>query len=126
ITSAVADDASAIHRAYCRRQLHPLVMCAPFVHRTYEKPLGYAGDYEMVNMILRDPLEGASIFAKVVNSYFLAAPPAEAHRNRIDYLTEMLSDETRRRVRTGKVARIFNLGCGPAREVQSFLANNDL
>src|SRR5690606_32775370 len=72
------------------------------------------------------PLEGASIFAKVVNSYFLAAPPAEAHRNRIDYLTEMLSDETRRRVRTGKVARIFNLGCGPAREVQSFLANNDL
>ncbi|EDY83218.1 Methyltransferase domain family [Verrucomicrobiia bacterium DG1235] len=126
ITATVSEEAIAIHRAYCRRQLHPLVMCAPFVHRTYDKPLGYAGDYEMVNMILRDPNEGASIFAKVLNSQFLAAPPAEAHRNRIVYLIEMLSRETRRRVRLSKSARIFNLGCGPAKEVQEFLANEDL
>jgi extracellular factor (EF) 3-hydroxypalmitic acid methyl ester biosynthesis protein len=39
---------------------------------------------------------------------------------------EMLSSETRRRMRAGKVARIFNLGCGPAREVQGFLADDDL
>ena len=126
ITATVSEEATSIHRAYCRRQLHPLVMCAPFVHRTFDKPLGYAGDYEMVNMILRDPNEGASIFAKVLNSQFLASPPAEAHRNRIVYLIEMLSRETRRRVRQGKGARIFNLGCGPAKEVQDFLANDDL
>ncbi|MDQ8186586.1 methyltransferase [Pelagicoccus sp. SDUM812002] len=126
VTERVADEAASIHRAYCRRQLHPLVMCAPFVHRTYEKPLGYAGDYEMVNMILRDPKEGASIFAKIVNSFFVAAPPAEAHRNRITYLMGMLSSETRRRMRAGKTARIFNLGCGPAREVQGFLMDDDL
>lgn len=126
ITSAVAEEATAIHRAFCRRQLHALFMVAPFVHRTFEKPLGYAGDYEMVNMILRDPKEGASIFAKVINTYFLASPPAQAHRNRIVYLVEMLSQETRRRARQGKSARIFNLGCGPAKEVQEFLANDDL
>ncbi len=126
IAAKVTEDAISIHRAYCRRQLHPLVMCAPFVHRTYDKPLGYAGDYEMVNMILRDPREGASIFAKVLNSTFLASPPAEAHRNRIVYLIEMLARETRRCVRHGDRARIFNLGCGPAMEVQSFLANEDL
>ena len=124
--SSVAEEAAAVHRAYCRRQLHPLVMCAPFVHRTYDKPLGYAGDFEMVNMILRDPKEGASIFAKVINSFFLATPPAEAHRNRIKYLVEMLSEETKRAVHRGKSARIFNLGCGPAKEVREFLVQDDL
>ncbi len=126
IAANVTEEAISIHRAYCRRQLHPLVMCAPFVHRTYDKPLGYAGDYEMVNMILRDPREGASIFAKVLNTTFLASPPAEAHRNRITYLIEMLARETHRCVRQGQKASIFNLGCGPAMEVQNFLENDDL
>ncbi|MBC2604942.1 class I SAM-dependent methyltransferase [Pelagicoccus albus] len=126
VASSVSEEATAIHRAYCRRQLHPLVMCAPFVHRTYDKPLGYAGDYEMVNMILRNPAEGASIFAKVVNSTFLASPPAEAHRNRIDYLVEMLNSEVERGKSAGRATRIFNLGCGPAMEVQKFLEGSSL
>lgn len=126
ITDSVGDDVAAIHRAYTRRQLHPLILCAPFVHRTYQKPLGYAGDYEMVNMILRDPLEGSSLFAKVVNAHFVGAPASEAHRNRVKYLTEMLSRETRRRAKLGLNTRVFNLGCGPAKEVQNFLSYDDL
>jgi len=100
------------------------VMCSPFVYRTYHKPLGYAGDYEMVNMILRDPHEGATLFAKLVNLVFLRNPPAEAHRNRIRRLQEHLRVETRRVAQTGGRARILNLGCGPAREVQLFLAED--
>lgn len=34
------------------------MLCSPFAYRAYHKPLGYAGDYEMVNMIARDPYEG--------------------------------------------------------------------
>ncbi|MDQ8203579.1 class I SAM-dependent methyltransferase [Pelagicoccus sp. SDUM812003] len=126
IAEEVPEQIRDIHRAFCRRQLHPLLLCAPFVHRTFEKPLGYAGDYEMVNMILRDPMEGASIFAKVVNIQFLATPPAEGHRNRIDYLLTTISNETRRCRSKGRRARIFNLGCGPAKEVQQFLAKDEL
>src|SRR5579872_254527 len=51
-------ESSPAHSAFCRRQLHPLLLSSPFMHRIYVKPLGYAGDYEMVNMILRDPCEG--------------------------------------------------------------------
>lgn len=126
IAAGVREDVVAIHRAYTRRQLHPLVLCAPFLHRTFQKPLGYAGDYEMVNMILRDPVEGSSLFAKVLNVHFVAVPPAEAHRNRVKYLTEMLSRETRRRAKLGLTTRVFNLGCGPAMEVQNFLSYDDL
>jgi len=114
------------YRAYARRQVHPLVMCSPFVYRTYHKPLGYAGDYEMVNMILRDPHEGATMFAKMVNVVFLRNPPAEAHRNRIDHLLRRLEHECRQASAAGRRARILNLGCGPAREVQRFIQEDEL
>ena len=123
---AIPEELQIIHRAYGRRQIHPLVLCSPFVYRVFHKPLGYAGDYEMVNMMLRDPFEGSSIFAKVLNYNFIQQPPCEAHRNRITYLGGVLSQETKRIIPEGRNARIFNLGCGPAREIQNFLAQCDL
>ncbi|MCW5551109.1 MAG: class I SAM-dependent methyltransferase [Verrucomicrobiae bacterium] len=114
------------HQNYMRRLMHPLVLCAPFANRTFHKPLGYAGDYEMVNMIARNQHEGGSLFAKVVNTWFLRQAPAEAHRNRIQYLEAMLATETLRVRRLGRPTRIFNLACGPAQEIQAFLAKNPL
>ncbi len=122
----VPADLQMIHRAYGRRQIHPLVLCSPFVYRVFHKPLGYAGDYEMVNMMIRNPFEGASLFAKVLNYQFLMQAPCEAHRNRINYLVDRLREETIRMVRQGKSAKIFNLGCGPAWEIQRFLVQDDL
>jgi extracellular factor (EF) 3-hydroxypalmitic acid methyl ester biosynthesis protein len=126
IAATVPVDLQPAHRNYIKRQIHPLVLCAPFAYRTYQKPLGYAGDYEMVNMILGDPFEGSTLFAKTVNLWFLSQAPATAHRNRIKYLTDKLVEETRRVARQGRMAKIFNLGCGPAKEVQNFLLQHDL
>ena len=123
---SIQTDLQPLHRMYMRRQLHPLVLCSPFAYRTYHKPLGYAGDYEMVNMILRDPLEGSSLFAKTLNLWFLEQAPARAHRNRIVFLKQRLAEEIRRVTRLGRTARIYNLGCGPAAEVQGFLTQDDL
>lgn len=114
------------HRNYAKRQLHPHLLCSPFAYRTYHKPLGYAGDYEMVNMILRDPIEGSSLFSKIINAWFLSQSAAGAHRNRISYLTNLLIHEALRARRNSKVARIFNLGCGPAREIQNFLIRDEV
>jgi extracellular factor (EF) 3-hydroxypalmitic acid methyl ester biosynthesis protein len=126
IAAKIEPDFQPVHRTYIKRQIHPLVLCSPFAYRTYQKPLGYAGDYEMVNMILRDPLEGSSLFAKMVNVWFLNQAPAAAHRNRVKYLTQQLNVETRRMALAGKPCKIFNLGCGPAGEIQNFLLHNDL
>jgi extracellular factor (EF) 3-hydroxypalmitic acid methyl ester biosynthesis protein len=119
-------DTFGAHSAFAKRMLHPLLLCSPFMHRIYNKPLGYAGDYEMVNMILRDPYEGDSLFAKLLNAFILSQVPAEAHRNRILHLVQKLVEETNRVVQCGGVCRIYNLGCGPAGEVQLFLANHNL
>jgi extracellular factor (EF) 3-hydroxypalmitic acid methyl ester biosynthesis protein len=121
----VAEELLPLHRTYARRQLHAHLLVSPFAYRTYHKPLGYAGDYEMVNMILRDPLEGSSLLAKTINLWILSQPPAVAHRNRIKYLAKLLAEETRRVAHNGQPARIFNLGCGPAGEVQKFLTQDE-
>ena len=126
VAQRVEEELQPAHHAFGKRQLHPLLLCSPFVFRTFEKPLGYAGDYEMVNMMFRQPYEGASLFAKMVNAYALQLPPIIAHRNRIIYLFEQLVQETVRISTLNRPARVFNLGCGPAHEIQKFLARDSL
>jgi extracellular factor (EF) 3-hydroxypalmitic acid methyl ester biosynthesis protein len=126
IISKVEKELQPAHSLYAKHLLHPLVLCSPFMHRTFQKPLGYAGDYEMVNMMLRTPFQGGSTFAKILNTFFLNTPPVVAHRNRIDYLVRLLGLETHRVTKGGGVARVFNLGCGPALEIQRFLAQSQL
>jgi extracellular factor (EF) 3-hydroxypalmitic acid methyl ester biosynthesis protein len=126
IAAQLDSDSAPLHRSYAQRHLHPIVLCAPFAYRTYRKPLGYAGDYEMVNMMLRDPQEGSSLFAKLFNVWLLHQGSAAAHRNRIKFLKERLVQETAAAARLGRRARILNLGCGPAREIQEFLAESEL
>jgi extracellular factor (EF) 3-hydroxypalmitic acid methyl ester biosynthesis protein len=126
LSNTVEPDLQPAHRTYMKRQIHPLVLCSPFLYRTFQKPLGYAGDYEMVNMMVRDPYEGGSMFAKLVNRIFLETPPVVAHQKRIVYLTEHLVNEARRAAVRGRPMRVYNLGCGPAREIQEFLAQHEI
>ena len=119
-------DMRVAYSLYAKRLLHPLVLCAPFMHRTYEKPLGYAGDYEMVRMMTMEPFRGDSMYAKLLNAFFLNTPPVVAHRNRIDTLVKLLQAETLRVSRQKKRMSIFNLGCGPAAEIQRFMGDSIL
>jgi len=61
-----------------------------------------------------------------MNRIFLSTPPVEAHRNRLTYLTQLLRDETLRVLKDKRPAYIFNMGCGPAKEVQDFLAHHNV
>lgn len=115
------DAQAALHRRFAQRELHPLMLCAPIVHRTFVKPLGYAGDYEMVNMLLRNRMEGPSTYARLLHLLVLRMEPGQAHRNRIDRLVDYLKQEAARVVPTGRPLRILNLGCGPAHEVERFI-----
>jgi extracellular factor (EF) 3-hydroxypalmitic acid methyl ester biosynthesis protein len=126
VVESLDPDTRPLHRRYVQRRLHPLVLSAPFAHRTYHKPRGYAGDYEMVNMIMRDPREGPSLFAQLLNAWLLQQDSAVAHRNRIHLLIDLLVAATARAVQQGRRARIYNLGCGPAFEVQYFLERSHL
>lgn len=116
------EEDAPLHRAFAQAALHPLVLRAPFVWRTFAKPLGYAGDYEMVNQILSDPRQGNSTYFQIVNAMFLRAAVAQAHRNRIDLLVAFLLRALDEAERDGRTLRILNVACGPAIEVQRLIA----
>jgi extracellular factor (EF) 3-hydroxypalmitic acid methyl ester biosynthesis protein len=126
IADGVDEELRPVHEHFARRHLHPLFLCSPFGYRAYHKPLGYAGDYMMVDMILRPPYEGSSLFAQTMNLWLLRQYPSEAHRNRIDQLVCWLEGEAARRQACGKSCRVLSLGCGPAHEIQRFLGAGPL
>lgn len=119
----VPQETLGAHKAFFQREIHPLVMRAPFLHRTYTKPLGYAGDYEMMNMIHREEPEGASAYAKIINTAYVRLPIALCVINRAatleEYLRRLLEDESS----PGQV-RILSVGCGPAIEVQRVIVHS--
>jgi extracellular factor (EF) 3-hydroxypalmitic acid methyl ester biosynthesis protein len=115
-----------VHRAFTQRQLHPLMLTAPFVHRSFVKPLGYAGDYEMVNMMLDEPDRGPNTYARLINTAHVAVGPAAAHRNRIEMLVTYLLEEAARAKNEGRELRVLNVGCGPAAEVVRLLQRSEL
>lgn len=117
----VPEDEETTHKSFAKRELHPYLMCSPFVHRTYHKPLGYAGDYEMVNMILRNQPEGKNMYAKLVHSVTLSMDAAQAHRNRIDMLAKWLQEEAQQKESAPEPLRVLNVGCGPAAEITEFM-----
>jgi extracellular factor (EF) 3-hydroxypalmitic acid methyl ester biosynthesis protein len=124
--SRVSGEQRYVHRAFTQRQLHPLMLTAPFVHRSFVKPLGYAGDYEMVNMMLENPSRGPNTYARIVNTAHVAVGPAAAHRNRIELLVGYLLEEAKRAKDEGRPLRVLNVGCGPAAEVQRLMQRSEL
>lgn len=123
---AVSPEMRGAHQHHAWRMWNSFFISTPFGHRTFHKPLGYAGDFEMMAMIHRNAPEGGTLFTKAMHLLLVSQWPAESVRNRIAHLGEMLVNETARAVRSGRRARILNLGCGPAREVQDFMRRSAL
>jgi extracellular factor (EF) 3-hydroxypalmitic acid methyl ester biosynthesis protein len=126
IIYALPPEARGAHQDFVRQHWHKLFLGSPFAHRTYHKPLGYAGDYEMMNMIHRNQPEGRSLYEKLIHLLLVSQWPARSVRNRIAHLGENIFRETARVARGKNGARILNVGCGPAREVQDFLRKTQL
>ncbi|RUO97575.1 class I SAM-dependent methyltransferase [Hyphomicrobium sp.] len=112
------------HKQLAQRDLLPLMMASPFFNRVYSKPLGYAGDYEMVNMMFRKERGGKTTFGQIINDWLLNGGPPEAHRNRIYMLDDMLCRAAEEAAAAGRQVRVLNVGCGPVQELQLFFAKN--
>jgi extracellular factor (EF) 3-hydroxypalmitic acid methyl ester biosynthesis protein len=111
------------HKLFAQHDLHPLLMRSPFIHRTFTKPLGFAGDYEMVNMMTRSGWEGPTSYAKIVNFFQLQSGPAQAHRNRLEILYQHLKRMIDEAAAENRKLKILNIACGPAIEIQRLLKN---
>lgn len=116
-----------VHRNFAQRELHPLTMVSPWMQRCFAKPFGYAGDFEMLNMTLRDPYEGLSSYAGLLNAFILTTAPPIAYGNRIAMLVEHIRTEAQRVRRDyGRPLKALTVGCGPVNEVQRFMREDPL
>lgn len=104
---------------FFRSHLGELVYNAPFAHRAYTKPRGYAGDFEMMNHLYRNEMVGATLFDQCMHKHFISAPAGRAVKNRSFYLLEKI----RHLVANSKKdkIRILSVASGPAMEMQMFL-----
>jgi SAM-dependent methyltransferase len=93
--------------------------------RFYEKPRGYAGDSESIEMIYDNRPSGRSAVGRILDECFLAQPAAAAVRNRRGLLATWIR-ETVERKPEGETARIASMASGPARELFDVLEDESL
>lgn len=105
--------------AFGQAQLGPLIYGAPFAHRAYAKPRGYAGDYEMMNHLYRNEPVGRTLFDQCLHKYFIDEPAGQAVKNRGYYLLEKIKELVAKSDK--KLIRILAVASGPAMEQQLFL-----
>lgn len=106
---------------FFREKMKELLFEAPFHQRAFTKPLGYAGDYQMMNQIYAYEGLGQSLFAKCLHLYFISAPESRAVRNRAKYLQDQILKVAKEKKHTIKV---LSVASGPIMEVQYLLRNN--
>ncbi|MCI0506688.1 MAG: class I SAM-dependent methyltransferase [Gammaproteobacteria bacterium] len=106
---------------FMRHKLHNLIYQAPFADRVYSKPLGYAGDFEMMNLIYRSENIGKTLFARCLQRYYINEPSAQAVRNRADYLVDTITRQVKVRSQWQAPIRILSVACGPAMEWQKLI-----
>lgn len=102
--------------------LTPEFMPGAIWRRSYEKPLGYPGDFEIMAMVYDWRRDGERLFDQLVHR--LGLDVAECIATRMVIMRQAIAATAP--AQPGAPARIASLGCGPAREVVDYLQLRDL
>jgi extracellular factor (EF) 3-hydroxypalmitic acid methyl ester biosynthesis protein len=105
---------------YFHDRFSALIDLSPFAARCFHKPLGYAGDFEMMNMVYRNESLGDTLFGRSLSRVLLDSDAGQAVRHRAHYLVGKI---TAAAARGGphRPVRILSVAAGPAMELQLIL-----
>ncbi|MCM8796246.1 MAG: response regulator [Candidatus Omnitrophica bacterium] len=115
-------DKYIVHQNYYQQKLHPLLEEPIEINRhIYRKPLGYPGDYIMMNYIYdyngNHNYLGNSSYEKVINNYTCNIPISCSNIKRKEFLKEKIIETLSRKDKV----EILSIGSGPARELVELL-----
>jgi extracellular factor (EF) 3-hydroxypalmitic acid methyl ester biosynthesis protein len=116
---ALSEAEHGLYKSYFQSNFHPLLMSAPFCHRTYFKPLGYPGDFEMMRMIKEAAFKGPTLFFKLIHHAMIASPMSVANRNRIRYLADKITEVVE--ASDAEQVNLLSIASGPAFEIQRII-----
>lgn len=109
-----------IHREFFQSRLLALYRNSILFKRAYDKPLGYAGDFEMMNIIYKNAFEGEDIFSQIMGKIDNTGPASKAVRNRRTYLYKKIRHEVEH-LGQGTSIKILSVACGPSLEFYDIL-----
>jgi hypothetical protein len=89
--------------------------------RVYEKPLGYAGDYQLMIYYFTDTFSGDTLYDRFLHFTGQNYP----HSYAILARERLTREAVRSVIARGKAARVVSLACGPAIELQRLLGEID-
>jgi len=91
--------------------------------RSYAKPLGYPGDFEVMNQVYDWQRSGPSVYRMLLHR--LGLDVAECIRTRMEMVLKSIESVVSEKGASRR-ARIMSLGSGPAREVELYLSRKGL
>jgi len=109
-------------KEYTELVLTPELNHGPVWHRSYFKPAGYPGDFEIMNYVYDWQREGADVYGQLMHRVGLDV--AECIGTRMHVVRKVLGDAVRGQKGSTPV-RVLSLGCGSAREVELYLKDAD-
>lgn len=105
---------------YFHDRFGALIDLSPFAARCFHKPLGYAGDFEMMSMVYRNESLGDTLFGRSLSRVVLDSHAGQAVRHRAHYLVGKITAAAARSD-PHRPARILSVAAGPAMELQLIL-----
>lgn len=119
IVAPLLDNSAALAavKQFTELVLTPEFMGGRIWRRSYEKPLGYPGDFEIMNQVYAWQREGGSLYEQLLHR--LGLEVAECIATRMVMMRQTIAELCLKR--DGRTAHVANIGCGPAREVVDIL-----
>ena len=96
----------------------PELMAGPIWNRSYNKPLGYPGDFEIMKYVYAWRRQGDTAYGKLLHRVGLDV--AECIATRMEMVQRMIAEIVAAEP-GGRTVNITNLGAGPAQEVANYL-----
>ena len=119
IQETLTSEQIELSRGLATHDLLPLLYSCPMHQRAYDKPFGYSGDYLMMLLYFADRYVGSSLYARFLHynsqHYPLGQTVIARERTMRQQLIELGAED--------RPIRIASLACGPALEVQRWLAS---
>jgi len=106
---------------YLFKETFPYFMRSSLTERAYFKPNGYAGDFQMIEMMYQNQPSGDGKIGKLVDAWLLNRPPCKAVRGRRKFLAQKIEAISRNVLMVKEKVNIMNLACGPSRELFDFI-----
>lgn len=113
----------AAFKGYTERTITRELIAGPGWARSYLKPLGYPGDYQIMNWIYDGAPQGDSIRAKFLHQLSLVG--SKAVKTRMEALADIIVDIAAERSTPSRPFDVASIGSGPAREMEPVLAKSN-